>query len=106
MREMGRIYRVSGATICRWVKGEGEGWNKEPERLGRSEDSERPKERPKERRTGAAETAETAETADVRQLRKELEEARLYNELLNAMIDIAEEQFEIPIRKKSGAKQR
>jgi transposase len=43
-------------------------------------------------------------SAEVRQLRKELEEARLYNKLLNAMIDIAEEQFEIPIRKKPGAK--
>jgi transposase-like protein len=45
-------------------------------------------------------------SADVRRLRKELEEARLYNRLLNAMIDIAEEQFEIPIRKKRGAKRR
>jgi hypothetical protein len=44
-------------------------------------------------------------TTDVKQLRKELEEARLYNKLLNAMIDIAEEEFDIPIRKKSGAKQ-
>ena len=40
----------------------------------------------------------------MRRLRKELEEARLYNELLNAMIDIAEDRFEIPIRKKPGAK--
>jgi transposase-like protein len=45
-------------------------------------------------------------SADVRRLRKELEEARLYNKLLNTMIDIAEEQFEIPIRKKPGAKRR
>lgn len=43
-------------------------------------------------------------TTDVRRLRRELEEARLHNKLLNAMIDIAEEQFEVPIRKKSGAK--
>jgi transposase-like protein len=45
-------------------------------------------------------------STDVRRLRKELEEARLYNKLLNAMIDIAEEQFDIPIRKKPGAKRR
>ena len=45
-------------------------------------------------------------SGDVRRLQKELEEARLYNKLLNAMIDIAEEQFEIPIRKKPGAKRR
>jgi UDP-glucose 6-dehydrogenase len=43
---------------------------------------------------------------DVKRLQKELEEARLYNRLLNAMIDIAEEQFRVPIRKKPGAKRR
>lgn len=94
MRELGRIYRVSGATICRWIKeGEAVG-NKGPEREdGGGADR-------KEESGGSA-----AGSAEVRRLRKELEEARLYNELLNAMIDIAEEQFEIPIRKKSGARQ-
>lgn len=97
MRELGRIYRVSGATICRWVKEEeGEGWNKEPERRKREEGRG---EGGRKERSGVA-----VVSAEVRQLRKELEEARLYNELLNAMIDIAEDQFEIPIRKKSGAK--
>jgi hypothetical protein len=42
---------------------------------------------------------------EVKELRRELEEARLYNKLLNTMIDIAEEQMGIPIRKKHGAKQ-
>ncbi len=42
--------------------------------------------------------------ADVAQLQEELRKARLYNELLNAMIDIAEEQLKIDIRKKSGTK--
>jgi hypothetical protein len=51
-------------------------------------------------------TKEVEPGAEVRRLRKELEEARLYNKLLNAMIDIAEEQFEIPIRKKRGARRR
>ena len=37
-------------------------------------------------------------------LRKELEDARLKNELLNAMIDIAEGQMGIDIRKKRGAR--
>ncbi len=42
---------------------------------------------------------------DVSALQKALREANLKNELLNAMIDIAEEQLKIDIRKKSGTKQ-
>lgn len=42
---------------------------------------------------------------DVKQLQKELRKANLHNKLLNAIIDIAEEQLKIDIRKKSGTKQ-
>jgi transposase-like protein len=42
---------------------------------------------------------------DINQLREELRKAKLHNKLLNAMIDIAEEQLKIDIRKKSGTKQ-
>lgn len=42
--------------------------------------------------------------ADIKQLQKELEMARLENQLLNAIINIAEEQLDIDIRKKSGTK--
>jgi transposase-like protein len=42
---------------------------------------------------------------DVKQLREELRKAKLHNKLLNAIIDIAEEQLKIDIRKKSGTKQ-
>ncbi len=38
-------------------------------------------------------------------LKQELEEERLRNRALNVMIDIAERQFNIPIRKKRGARQ-
>lgn len=41
---------------------------------------------------------------DVRQLQNELKKARLHNKLLNTMIDIAEDQLKIDIRKKSGTK--
>ena len=41
---------------------------------------------------------------EVKQLQKELHKSKLENKLLNAMIDIAEEQLKIGIRKKSGAK--
>jgi UDP-glucose 6-dehydrogenase len=42
---------------------------------------------------------------DVKQLREELRKAKLHNKLLNAIIDIAEDQLKIDIRKKSGTKQ-
>ncbi len=42
---------------------------------------------------------------DVKQLREELRKVKLHNKLLNAIIDIAEEQLKIDIRKKSGTKQ-
>ena len=41
---------------------------------------------------------------EVKQLQQELRKAQLHNKLLNAMIDIAEEQLKIDIRKKSGTK--
>lgn len=42
---------------------------------------------------------------EVKQLQAELRKERLHTKLLNAMIDIAEEQLGVSIRKKSGAKQ-
>jgi len=42
---------------------------------------------------------------DVKTLQEELRKAKLHNELLNAIIDIAEDQLKINIRKKSGTKQ-
>jgi transposase len=42
--------------------------------------------------------------ADVAQLQKELKTALLQTKLLNAMIDIAEKELKIDIRKKSGTK--
>ena len=43
--------------------------------------------------------------ADLKMLQDELRKAKLHNELLNAIIDIAEDQLKINIRKKFGAKQ-
>lgn len=41
---------------------------------------------------------------DVKTLQAELRKAQLHNKLLNAIIDIAEDQLKIDIRKKSGTK--
>lgn len=50
------------------------------------------------------EVEETPLPTDVKQLQTELRKAQLHNKLLNAMIDIAEDQLKIDIRKKSGTK--
>ena len=41
---------------------------------------------------------------NILELQKQLEQERLHNKLLTAMIDIAEEELKIPIRKKYGTK--
>lgn len=41
---------------------------------------------------------------DVKKLQEELRKARLLNEILNEVINVAEEELKIPIRKKFGAK--
>lgn len=43
-------------------------------------------------------------TPTIKELQAELHKARLHNELLNAIIDVAEDRFKIDIRKKSGTK--
>jgi len=92
-RELGRRYGVSSSSVHRWVK--------EAEAAGGIEELER------QELTGELSAKQKRELpADVKRLRKELEEARLYNELLNAMIEIAEGEMGIQIRKKPGAKRR
>ncbi len=47
----------------------------------------------------------SSDTGEIQSLQKALEEANLKIKALNTMIDIAEEQLKIDIRKKSGTKQ-
>lgn len=49
--------------------------------------------------------SEAISSEDVKALKKALEEAELKIKALNTLIDVAEDQFKIPIRKKPGAKQ-
>jgi transposase len=49
--------------------------------------------------------SEAISSEDVKALKKALEEAELKIRALNTLIDVAEEQFKIPIRKKPGARQ-
>lgn len=49
--------------------------------------------------------SEAISSEDIVALKKALEEAELKIKALNTLIDVAEDQFKIPIRKKPGAKQ-
>ena len=81
-RELGALYGVSKSTLQRWGEGAG------------GEDKKADKKKEKDA------------SDEVKRLRRELDEALLYNELLNTMIDIAEEEMGVKIRKKRGAGQR
>lgn len=87
-------YGISSSTLQRWVEAAG----REPKDVGRRGEAE-PVDTAAE-----AQNVDTDQAAEIRKLREELRRERLHTELLNAMIDIAEEQFEIPIRKKRGAR--
>jgi transposase len=90
-RELGRRYGIGAATVHDWVKEHKDGKGPEHEAI--------------ERVAGLKETGEGKMPEDVGRLKRELREARLHAKLLEAMIDIAEEQMGIVIRKKPGAKQ-
>jgi transposase-like protein len=80
----------SSSTVRRWMKD----FEKENAELSDS--------KPRE---VAKKTAETSEDLELKALKKALEEANLKIRALDTMIDIAEEQLKIGIRKKSGARQ-
>jgi transposase-like protein len=87
LRELEARYRVARSTIHKWVKEFESGYTVEQLKTSmelRKKRSELP--------------------VEVRELQRQLEEARLQNELLNTMIDIAEDQLGVDIRKKRGAK--
>ncbi|MBS1768262.1 MAG: transposase [Acidobacteria bacterium] len=82
-REMEERYGVSSSTLQRWVKAAGVGMAMRP---------------------GGDKPGGDDLGSEVKRLREELRKAELHAKLLNAMIDIAEDRFEIPIRKKHGAR--
>src|SRR5690606_19591067 len=86
-RKLGEKHRVDFRIIHYWVsKFEGKILNKQ-----------------KSKPVLVKETQEALPT-EIKQLQEELRKVKLHNELLNTMIDIAEDQLKIDIRKKSGTK--
>ena len=85
LRELGAKHGIASATIHRWVKmyesGSGIGARRMRVEVMK------------------------AMPDDVKRLQRELYEARLHTKLFETMIDIAENEMGVAIRKKSGAKQ-
>ena len=88
-RKLGAKHGVDFRAIHHWVS----------KFQGKSVKKVKPKSKPDES------LPKEALPTDVKQLQEELRKAKLHNKLLNAIIDIAEEQLKIDIRKKSGTKQ-
>lgn len=86
-RRLARKYGVPRTTIYRWVEA-GVGENKAAG----------------DKSGGVEPGVDRDESVELRRLRKELEKSRLENKLLKAMIEIAEEQLGVDIRKKRGAR--
>lgn len=87
--DLGRKYKLGGAgTIMRWV----EWYRKEQEELVSLSDMKKTEEKPEE-----------ASPPD-KDLKEELERAKAKIATLETMIDIAEKQLNIDIRKKCGTK--
>src|SRR5947208_2608672 len=82
LRGLSRKYGINYRTIHRWVKAY---------QGGKEIESRRPE-------------AMVEMPKDVRRLQRELYEARLEAKLYKTMVEVAEKDLGIPIRKKSGAK--
>lgn len=85
-RNLESKYGVGRATICRWVEAAQGG------------------SRVRKKSVPVRSLSDDVVPEEVKQLEVELRKSRLENKLLKAMIEIAEEQMGIEIRKKSGAK--
>jgi transposase len=96
-QEIGKKYGVGYSTIQRWVNSYYELQKK------CNPDFERPKKFWRPAKPNAPEQQEKL-PKDVQLLQEELRKARLHNELLQTMIDLAERQLGVDIRKKSGTK--
>jgi len=88
-RELGKKRGVDFRTLHQWVQ----------QYQGKMRNRKR------EKKTSEPSVALSTELpTDVKQLQEELRKARLMNEILTEVINVAEEELKIPIRKKFGTK--
>jgi transposase-like protein len=99
-RELQAKYGCGLATLHRWVKE----YMKGKEYKAAEKEAtviEQLREVLSEEEIGMDETMPT----DIKALQAELRKSRLHNKLLNEMLNIAEEELKVPVRKKHGARQ-
>lgn len=88
-RKLGAKYKLSFQTLHQWVQDyQGKMRNRKSEKKIKPTTFESTDQLP----------------ADVKKLQEELRKARLLNEILYEVINVAEEELKIPIRKKFGTK--
>jgi transposase-like protein len=99
-RELQAKYDCGLATLHRWVQEYMKGKEYKAAEKGAAV-FKQVREVLSEEETGMDETMPT----DIKALQAELRKSRLHNKLLNEMLNIAEEELNVPIRKKHGARQ-
>jgi transposase-like protein len=87
-RQLQAKYGISFQLIHQWVQ-VFKGTNTKPMKPSKQQNVKLDEDLPKE----------------VKQLREELRQAKLYNKLLEALLDIGKEKYGIDLRKKNGTKQ-
>ena len=87
-RQLQARYGIDFQLIHRWVQ-EFKGKTTNPVKLVKKENEKPDQDLPRE----------------VKQLQEELRQARLYNKLLESLVDIGKEKYGIDLRKKNGTKQ-
>ena len=92
----GEKYHIGWTTIPKWMR-----------KFGISMPNEAPVQIPMSEETKKPEKKDTVEALEARlqELQAELDREKLKNLALNTMIEVAEEELQIDIRKKPGAKQ-
>jgi transposase-like protein len=93
-RTLGAKYNIDPTTVSSWVRAYRGIKNKRTPRVGAK----------KEKKQIIEVLDQGAQSKKIRQLHRDLRQAKLHNELLQNMIDIAEKDLGVSIRKKSGTK--
>ena len=100
-RQLGKKYGISYNTIHRWILAHQQQQLEQGQAIAQAAILQTMKEDAKA--TDQPLISNPAE--QIKELQKQLAQERLHNKLLTAMIDVAEEELKIPIRKKYGTRQ-
>ena len=100
-RRLSKKYGISHQSIYRWVNEYEQGQTNTASAAAQAAILQAMNEQAKQ----AGQPEMISPAAQIQELQKQLAEERLHNKLLTAIIDVAEEELKIPIRKKYGTRQ-